>query len=147
MKRILFLLTLQFFAFSICAQETTKKFQSYIFGSEYSGQSIVLDENLRIKLPFFSGGSDLSLDLDIYDSYLLPYKTLDSILQPVSDWDAGARVRLIWQRGSFSFSVGYVLGFLDLLPGSDKAHTNAFQIGLTISFGIKKLFRVVSLNL
>ena len=113
------------------------------------GQHIVSNENLRLnylslpidfeknimKLPFFGCGSDLSLGLGVYGAYLLSDKTPDSILQSTSNWDAGARARLIWQQGSFCLTAGYVRGFLDLFPGPDKAYTNVFQIGLTISLG------------
>ena len=115
------------------------------------GKHTTLNENLRLNylslpidyekvilrpmiIPGF-GYSDLSLGIGIYGSYLLSYKIVSTLQQSVSDWDTGVKLRIVLQQGSFRLSAGYVRGFLDLFPGPDKAHTNAFQFGLIISLG------------
>jgi len=113
------------------------------------GEHTTLNENLRLNyltLPIdlekviatstlTSCGSDISLSIGVYGSYLLSDKMPATLQQPISDWDAGARFRLVWQQGSFRFSAGYIRGFMDLFPGQAQAYTNAFQFGVTISLG------------
>jgi len=78
---------------------------------------------------------NLNLGIGLYGSYLLADKPLGSGPVDVNDWDAGARLRLNYQSGSFRLNIGYMRGFVDLLPGPDKGYTNAFQLGFSMTFG------------
>ena len=77
----------------------------------------------------------LYLNGGIYGSYLLADKIPAGGPAKFKDWDAGVKVGLNWDQGSFRLNAGYTRGFVDLLPGQDKAFTNAFQIGLAIVLG------------
>ena len=115
------------------------------------GKHTALNENLRLNylslpidfeclvlrpriIPGF-GRSYINLGVGVYGSYLLSDKMPTTIQQPISDWDAGVRLRLVLQQGSFRLIAGYIRGFLDLFSGPNKAYTNAFQFGVTLSLG------------
>lgn len=83
----------------------------------------------------FLGKGDLNLSVGSYGSYLLSEKSPAGI-RGFRDWDAGARVRLIFHQGAMALGVGWTRGLVDLIPGAGRAYNNSFGISLTLeNFG------------
>lgn len=112
------------------------------------GKTVGLKENVRLdwfSLPveivfkprFFSGmgHNGLMLGAGGYGSHLLSLKTPAGMDTRFGKWDAGVRLRLVLQQGTYSLSAGWMRGFVDLTPGPGKAYNNAFQVGLAMTLG------------
>lgn len=78
---------------------------------------------------------DLNLAIGVYGSYLVSDKMPAGGPSGLSKWDAGVRLRLLYHSGSFYFSLNYMRGFMDIVPGPGKGYNNVFQVGLGIALG------------
>ena len=96
-----------------------------------------LPVEIVFKPRFFSGvgHNGLMLGAGGYCSHLLSQKTPAGMDTRFGKWDAGVRLRLVLQQGTFSLSAGWMRGFVDLMPASGKAYNNAFQLGLAVTLG------------
>ena len=100
--------------------------------------SLPIDFEKKILSPSLKRGissGDLNLGIGAYGSYLLSDKAPGGMTAQFNDWDAGVRVRLVLQQGSFRLSAGYQRGLVDVMPGPEKAYNQSFQIGAALTLG------------
>ena len=93
--------------------------------------SVPVNIDYRIWRYLFAG-------VGVYGSYLLSSDLKNGTMDyEINNIDAGVRLRLLYQMGSFNVVAGYTRGVVNIYPSSIpyKAYNNGFFIGININLG------------